>query len=127
MTEFLFTHLKEIFVISLVVALSVSFVLYFVIPSQKILKKLAETISKLEQTKPNTSPSEVLSMFGEDRALKAIWREYGKTLHLQQEMVAGELKVTAVFSTVTSDAYFNAESVFEGRINSEFFKHLPGF
>jgi len=126
MTEFLFTHLKEIFVISLVVALSVSFVLYFVIPSQKILKKLAETISKLEQTKPNTSPSEVLSMFGEDRALKAIWREYGKTLHLQQEMVAGELKVTAVFSTVTSDAYFNAESVFEGRINSEFFKHLPG-
>lgn len=126
MTEFLFTHLKEIFVISLVVALSVSFVLYFVIPSQKILKKLAETISKLEQTKPNTSPSEVLSMFGEDRALKAIWREYGKTLHLQQEVVAGELKVTAVFSTVTSDAYFNAESVFEGRINSEFFKHLPG-
>jgi hypothetical protein len=126
MTEFLFTHLKEIFVISLIVALSVSFVLYFVIPSQKILKKLAETISKLEQTKPNTSPSEVLSMFGEDRALKAIWREYGKTLHLQQEVVEGELKVTAVFSTVTSDAYFNAESVFEGRINSEFFKHLPG-
>jgi MotA/TolQ/ExbB proton channel family len=126
MTEFLFTHLKEIFVISLVVALSVSFVLYFVLPSQKIIKKLTETISKLEQTKPNTSPSEVLSIFGEDRALKAIWREYGKTLHLQQEVVDGELKVTAVFSTVTSDAYFNPESVFEGRINSEFFKHLPG-
>ncbi len=34
--------------------------------------------------------------------------------------------MTGVFSTVTSDAYFNPESVFEGRINSEFFKHLPG-
>ncbi len=126
MTEFLTTHIKEILVISLVVVLSFSFILYFVLPSRKIINKLTETIAKLEQTKPNTPPSEVLAMFGDERALKAIWREYGKTLHLQQEFVDGEMKVSVVFSTVTSDAYFNPESVFEGRINSEFFKHLPG-
>lgn len=126
MIEFLATHIKEIFVISLVVVLSVAFVLHFVLPSRKIINKLTETIGKLEQTKPNTHPSEVLAIFGDERALKAIWREYGKTLHLQQEVVDGEMKVSAVFSTVTSDAYFNPESVFEGRINSEFFKHLPG-
>ena len=126
MIEFLATHIKEIFVISLVVVLSVAFILHFVLPSRKIIKKLTETISKLEQTKPNTPPSEVLAIFSDEKALKAIWREYGKTLHLQQEVVEGELKLSAVFSTVTSDAYFNPESVFEGRINSEFFKHLPG-
>ena len=126
MIDFLATHIKEIFVISLVVVLSVAFILHFVLPGQKIIEKLKETIDKLEQTIPNTNPSEVLTIFGDEKALKAIWREYGKTLHLQQEVVDGEMKVSAVFSTVTSDAYFNPESVFEGRINSEFFKHLPG-
>ena len=59
MIEFLTTHMKEISVISLVVVLSVAFLLHFVVPSRKIIKKLTETISKLEQTKPNTPPSEV--------------------------------------------------------------------
>jgi len=126
MIDFLSTHIKEFFVIGLITLLSASFVLYFVIPSRKIIATLSAAIGKLEQTKPNTSPVEVQSVFSEEKVLKGIWREFSKTLHLQQQVVDGEMRVSAVYSTVTADAYFNPESVFEGRVNSEFFKHLPG-
>ncbi len=126
MIDFLSTHIKELFVIALIVSLSASFVLYFVIPSRKIISKLNAAISKLEQTKPNTSPVDVLNVFEDEKVLKGIWREFAKTLHIQQQFVDGEMKISAVYSTVTADAYFNPESVFEGRVNSEFFKHLPG-
>jgi hypothetical protein len=118
--------MKELIVISLVALLTISFVVFFVMPSLGIRKKLKEITEQLEKTKPNTTPTEVLALFADEKELKAIWKEFSKTLHQQQAVVDGELKVTGVFSTVTSDAYFNPESVFEGRINSEFFKHLPG-
>jgi hypothetical protein len=118
--------MKELIVISLVALLTISFVVYFAMPSLGISKKLKEITEQLEKTKPNTTPTEVLALFAGEKELKAIWKEFSKTLHQQQAVVDGELKVTGVFSTVTSDAYFNPESVFEGRINSEFFKHLPG-
>jgi MotA/TolQ/ExbB proton channel family len=118
--------MKELIVISLVALLTISFVVFFAMPSLGIRKKLKEITEQLEKTKPNTAPTEVLALFADEKELKAIWKEFSKTLHQQQAVVDGELKVTGVFSTVTSDAYFNPESVFEGRINSEFFKHLPG-
>lgn len=118
--------MKELIVISLVALLTISFVVFFAMPSLGIRKKLKEITEQLEKTKPNTAPIEVLALFADEKELKAIWKEFSKTLHQQQAVVDGELKVTGVFSTVTSDAYFNPESVFEGRINSEFFKHLPG-
>jgi hypothetical protein len=118
--------MKELIVISMVALLTISFILFFALPSLSISKKLKEITKRLEQTKQNTSPNIVLAIFEDEKELKAIWREYAKTLHSQQEINDGELRLSAVFSTVTSDAYFNAETVFEGRINSEFFKHLPG-
>ena len=118
--------MKELIVISMVGLLTVSFILFFALPSLRISNKLKEITNRLEQTKQNTSPTEIQTLFNDEKELKGIWREYAKTLHLQQEINDGELRLSAVFSTVTSDAYFNAETVFEGRINSEFFKHLPG-
>lgn len=118
--------MKELIVTSLVALLTMSFVFFFAIPSLGIRKKLKEIIEKLEKSKLNNSPTEILAIFSDEKELKAIWKEFSKTLHQQKGVVDGEIKVTAVFSTVTSDAYFNPESVFEGRINSEFFKHLPG-
>lgn len=126
MFELFISHLREIAVISIVLALVASFVFFFVLPSIEIAKKVNEIIKRIDASKANTSPNEVLGMFEQEKDLKAIWREYSKTLHTQQEILNGEIKTTGVFSTVTSDAYFNPESVFEGRINSEFFKHLPG-
>lgn len=116
----------ELAVFSVIAILVFSFFAKFVVPSRSVQKSLRDSTLKLEQTAANTSPQKVAEIFASDKTLLGLWKEFAKTLHEQRELRNGELQTTAVFSTVTSDAYFNPESVFEGRINSEFFKHLPG-
>jgi hypothetical protein len=116
----------ELAVFSVIAILVISFFVKFVSPSRAIQKSLRNVISKLETTEPNSTPQKVSEIFSSDKTLLGLWKEFSKTLHEQREFRNGELQTTAVFSTVTSDAYFNPETVFEGPINSEFFKHLPG-
>lgn len=116
----------ELAVFSVIAILVISFFVKFVAPSRAVQKSLRVAISKLEQTEPNSTPQKVSEIFATDKTLLGLWKEFAKTLHEQRELRNGELHTTAVFSTVTSDAYFNPETVFEGPINSEFFKHLPG-
>lgn len=116
----------ELAVFSVIAILVISFFVKFVSPSRAVQKSLRNVISKLETTEPNSTPQKVSEIFSSDKTLLGLWKEFSKTLHEQRELRNGELQTTAVFSTVTSDAYFNPETVFEGPINSEFFKHLPG-
>lgn len=116
----------ELAVFSVISIFVISFLVKFVSPARKLQKTLRLAISSLEETEPNTAPNKVADIFENERTLLGLWKEFAKTLHEQRELRNGELQTTAVFSTVTADAYFNPESVFEGPINSEFFKHLPG-
>jgi hypothetical protein len=116
----------ELAVFSVIAILVISFFVKFVTPSRAVQKSLRNAISRLETTEANTAPQKVSEIFSADKTLLGLWKEFAKTLHEQRELRNGELQTTAVYSTVTSDAYFNPETVFEGRINSEFFKHLPG-
>jgi len=116
----------ELAVFSVISIFVISFLVKFVSPARKLQKTLRLAISSLEETEPNTAPHKVADIFSNERTLFGLWKEFAKTLHEQRELRNGELQTTAVFSTVTADAYFNPESVFEGPINSEFFKHLPG-
>ncbi|PUE32993.1 hypothetical protein B9Z35_05575 [Limnohabitans sp. Jir61] len=116
----------ELAVFSVIAILVISFFVKFVAPSRAVQKSLREAVSRLEQTEPNSTPQKVSEIFSSDKTLLGLWKEFAKTLHEQRELRNGELQTTAVFSTVTADAYFNPETVFEGPINSEFFKHLPG-
>lgn len=116
----------ELAVFGVIAILVISFFVKFVVPSLAIHKSLRNAIQRLEQTVPNSTPRKVSEIFASDKTLLGLWKEFAKTLHEQRELRNGELQTTAVFSTVTSDAYFNPETVFEGSINSEFFKHLPG-
>lgn len=117
------TELAVFGVISIFV---ISFLVKFVSPARKLQRSLKLAISSLEKTEQNTAPHKVAEIFANERTLLGLWKEFAKTLHEQRELRNGELQTTAVFSTVTADAYFNPESVFEGPVNSEFFKHLPG-
>lgn len=117
------TELAVFGVISIFVIL---FLVKFVGPAGKLQRSLKLAISSLEKTEPNTAPHKVAEIFADERILLGLWKEFAKTLHEQRELRNGELQTTAVFSTVTADAFFNPESVFEGPVNSEFFKHLPG-
>jgi hypothetical protein len=116
----------ELAVFSVISIFVISFLVKFVSPARKLQKSLRLAISNLEKTEPNTAPHKVATIFASERALLGLWKEFEKTLHEQRELRNGELQTTAVFSTVTADAYFNPETVFEGPVNSEFFKHLPG-
>jgi hypothetical protein len=116
----------ELAVFSVIALLVISFFVKFVLPAYVIKKSLRLATTKLEKTEPNSTPQQVLEIFASDKILLGLWREFAKTLHEQREFRHGEIQTTAVFSTVTSDSYFNPETVFEGPINSEFFKHLPG-
>lgn len=58
--------------------------------------------------------------------LEHCWTEYAETLHDQFEIVQGERKVVRTRSTTASAHFFSAQSVVEGKLGSEFFKHLPG-
>jgi hypothetical protein len=118
--------LIEISVSSVIGLLALSFFIKFISPSRSVQKNLRLAITRLDNTEPNTTPQKVSEIFAKDKTLLGLWKEFSKTLHEQRELRNGELQTTAVFSTVTADAYFNPETVFEGRINSEFFKHLPG-
>jgi hypothetical protein len=118
--------LIEISVSSVIGVLALSFFIKFIAPTRSVQKNLRLAITRLDNTEPNSSPQKVSEIFAKDKTLLSLWKEFSKTLHEQRELRNGELQTTAVFSTVTADAYFNPETVFEGRINSEFFKHLPG-
>src|SRR4029079_11399821 len=55
--------------------------------------------------------------------------EYCETLHLPQnaiDPITGMAHHGRYRATVPAEAIFNSLSIFEGRINAEFFKNLPG-
>lgn len=116
----------ELAVFSVILILVLSFLIWFVFPAVSIRLSLKSVISILNKTEFNSPPQKVGESFKKNNNLTGLWKEFSKTLHEQRDFRNGELKTTAVFTTITSDAYFNPETVFEGRINSEFFKHLPG-
>jgi hypothetical protein len=64
-----------------------------------------------------------------DRRLDHLWQEYCGTLHLPTDALdprTGALDQGAYRATVPAESIFNSQSMFEGRIHTEFFKHLPG-
>jgi len=64
-----------------------------------------------------------------DRRLRHLWLQYCDTLHLPRSAlnpVTGVAESGDHRATMPAEAIFNSQSVFEGRIHSEFFKHLPG-
>lgn len=76
--------------------------------------------------KSRTPPGEFKKLFARDRSLAHLWAEYQDTLHIQREERDGQMHVTAVRSTVPSEAFFSSQYVVDSRLRTEFFKHLPG-
>lgn len=113
-------------VLIIVLSLVGWFAIRFVKPALALEKSLKAATYKIQDLPPGTSPHVVQEIFQGDGDLENIWNEFVKTLHEQKEFQDGEYRTVGVFATVTSDAYFNPENVLDGRVHSEFFKHLPG-
>jgi putative membrane protein len=88
------------------------------------LKDLAATTAIVEKTPAEIKGS--LAQLFEGRATGSQWREFSETLHEEYEWIGGERTIAGVRATVPSQVFFSSEAVIEPRIDSEFFKHLPG-
>lgn len=115
-------------VIALLVAAIILFLGWFVAPWGRVsahIKRLSRQILTLKDTR-GIDPRQI--EIG-DRRLRHLWIQYCDTLHLPKgalNPVTGVAEGGHHRATVPAETIFNPQSVFEGRIHSEFFKHLPG-
>lgn len=92
---------------------------------ERNLYALAEKIGSIKK-EPAPKRRAALDLLFESNDLKRSWEEYSETLHDQYGIDGGERKILRTRSTTASSHFFSAQSVVEGRLGSEFFKHLPG-
>lgn len=123
--------LNSIVVIFLVV-LSIDFFNRFVKISRVLGGELASAISALKEISPrNGAPIIELDEVGSkamlSRALTHLWNEYCKTLHPQREEDQhGQIRVVRWRATTLAESFFSDQAIVDGRLKTEFFKHLPG-
>ena len=89
------------------------------------LGKVLGQIKTVKRELPSEMKAQLREAFDEGQ-LAPLWEEYEDTLHEQVVDKGIEKEVTAVRATVPAESFFNSELVVEGRLHTEFFKHLPG-
>jgi len=116
-------------VLSIILGLAlVGFCALFVLPWALLrvkLSGLSQQISSLKQS-GRLDPRQVQI---KDKRLGHLWHQFFETLHLPKAEVNQRTGITQSANyraTVPAETIFNSQSVYEGRIHTEFFKHLPG-
>jgi hypothetical protein len=98
----------------------------FFIPGIKHRKRLKGVHQKLDSLAEGAPCSDFAGIFSDDQHLLHLWNEYQETLHFQMVEQDGQMVIASARSTVPAEMYFNNQSVVDGRLKTEFFKHLPG-
>jgi hypothetical protein len=105
--------------------LTLSFLLWFLAPAMQLRFRLGRVLSRLRQENPQ-SASDLQSVFELDPRLLHLWKEFRDTLHAQREERDGQIITVALRATTPAESFFNSQYVVDGRLRTEFFKHLPG-
>lgn len=105
--------------------LLLAFLAMFFIPGLFLRFRLARVLKQLKQGGPRTEGA-MRKVFEPDRRLKHLWKEFSDTLHKQKEERDGQLVTVAYRATAPAESFFNSQQVVDGRLRTEFFKHLPG-
>jgi hypothetical protein len=109
-------------------AATLAFIGGFLVPASRLgpkLSRLARELRALKESK-KADPRQITVR---DRRLGSLWQQFVETLHLPNAEIdprTGIAQSARYRATVPAEVVFNAQSVYEGRIHSEFFKHLPG-
>lgn len=126
--------------------LVVAFGAAFLGPGLLLWWRLSTLLQRMARFDARTPLAEFRKLFGADRRLAHLWREYQDTLHLLPGAPAEPLPDSrfleepgaglrakaaappppAARSTVAAETFFNREGVVDSRLRTEFFKHLPG-
>ena len=110
---------------SWLVIIATAFGSWFLVPAVRLWLILRAALLELRNRK-EADQSELLHIFSRDARLKHLWSEFSETLHRQAEFRDGMAVTTATRSTQPAETYFNSQFVVDGRIRTEFFKHVPG-
>jgi hypothetical protein len=111
---------------ALLAALVLAFVTAFLLPGLLHWWRLSRLHRALRALPPHTPPNEFRRLFAKDARFAHLWKEFQDSLHVQREERDGQLVTVAVRSTLPAETFFNSQYVVDGRLRTEFFKHLPG-
>lgn len=108
-------------------ALFLAFASFFALRGIFVRWKLSRVLRRLraiEQPEIET----ISGIFKVDTSLAHLWHEYRDTLHEQRHpnLATGIQELVAYRSTLPAESFFNTQVLIDGRLRTEFFKHLPG-
>lgn len=110
---------------SVLALLTLGFLLWFLLPAVALRLRLGKVLRQLRKGKPR-SAADLEKIFERDARLRHLWKEFRETLHAQREDRDGQMVTVALRATASAESFFNSQYVVEGRLRTEFFKHLPG-
>ncbi len=114
----LFDFPQHIYIFASILGLLLlSFVIFSLIPSFAVSRRLSQVIQKLAslEGKPDENLAQI---FAHDGVMEHLWREYADSLHRQ-----GEARWR---STMPAGAVFRPDILVDLPLRTDFFKHLPG-
>ena len=107
--------------------LVLAFAAFFLAPGLLHWRRLRTLLGHLTRFEAKTPLEKYRRLFGTDKRLAHLWKEYQDSLHQQTAEREGQAPVVvAVRSTLPAETFFNSQYVVDSRLRTEFFKHLPG-
>jgi hypothetical protein len=106
--------------------LMLGFLVFFLVPGVVHLFRLAGLQRRIAKFETKSYAAEFKKVFGADKRLSHLWKEYQDSLHVQREERDGQMVVKSVRATLPAEMHFNGQYVVDSRLRTEFFKHLPG-
>lgn len=131
MLDFISSHWLSATVIIVISFLLVYFIWSYVLPAWKLDNALQRAIDGVKSAKANSNygiiyTDRVQQSFSHNADLLHLWNEYTETIHKQFEFVDKQKSLTALRATVPAETFFNTAVIVDTKLNTEFFKHLPG-
>ena len=120
------THSSVLVTGALIAALSIAFIAVFLIPGLLHLVRLRKIKQRVAGFSKVDAVAQFAAVFSIDNRLAHLWTEFRESLHDQEEERGGQMVVAKSRSTVPAEIYFSTQAVVDGRLRTEFFKHVPG-
>lgn len=109
------------------IVLLVGFAVFFFFPGIYLQLRIWKVCRQLKTVTTTSTDLDLLpTLFEVDNKLKHAWSEFKETLHEEKMSIDGVTVAANPRATVTADSYFNSHSIVDGRLSTEFFRHLPG-
>jgi hypothetical protein len=104
------------------------FIGFYCIPALFLWLRLGRLKKNLRDFRKNNVIEYPTDLFKSSKLFIHLWTEYQQTLHEQRGLnpQTGIEELVAIRSTTPAEIFFGPSVLVDGRLHTEFFKHLPG-